>query len=341
MNKRAGDQTLLFDAPVYFSGHAALAGQNEKKGPFGSYYDYVVEDALYGEKSFEKAEKKMFQETVKRALADAGKREDEIDFFIGGDLLNQIISAGYTARDMNIPFLGIYGACSTMAQGLCIGGMLIDGGFAENVICATSSHFATAERQFRYPLELGTPKTPTSQNTATATGTTILSKVAPKTRPLIALTSATVGNCVDYGITDANNMGAAMAPAAAETIVSHLRDTGRQPSYYDLIVTGDLGTLGSQILLDFTKRLGYDLYGTHMDCGVRIYEGQKDICCGGSGCGCGASTLNGYLLKEMEKGALSKVLFVATGALLSTTSVQQGESIPSIAHAAAIERIVP
>ena len=331
-----GEQTILFEKGAGISGFASAGGTIEQQGPLGEYYDIKLEDASYGEDSYEKSERKMFTNTVRKAMEHANLTKEDMDFLVGGDLLNQIVSAGYSARDLEIPFLGVYGACSTMVESLILGSMLIEGGFADHVACATSSHFGTAERQFRYPLELGTPKPPPGQNTATAAGATIL---ASKENPFgIKVTCATVGRAIDFGITDANNMGAAMAPAAAETIVTHFEDTGRTPDYYDMIVTGDLGSYGSELLFKLTRECNFDLQDKHEDCGKMIYRGLKNINCGGSGCGCMGSTLNGYFLKRMVEGEYKRILFVATGALLSPTSVQQGESIPSIAHAVVIER---
>lgn len=332
-NKRMGAQTLFYGETVRIAGGSSIVSPREAEGPYADYFDQIVPDALWDEESFEKAEQKMFERAVELAIHHANLQKEDVDFMVGGDLLNQIISAGFTARNLGIPFLGVYGACSTMSESLAIGSMIVGGGFAKNVVCATSSHFATAERQFRYPLELGTPQTTTAQNTATAAGATLLSNRGKGPR----ITHATIGSVVDMGISDANNMGAAMAPAAAETIITHLEDTDRTPDYYDLIVTGDLGTFGTDILRDITSHLGVDISKIHFDCGAEIYSGL-DMKCGGSGCGCAASMFNGYLLKRMSEGHLNRILLVATGALLSQTSSQQGESVPSIAHAVAIER---
>lgn len=335
--KHTGNQTICFGKPVYIVGRASAAGPEECKGPLKKHFHICVPDALWGEESFEKAEQKIFEQTVKRAIQSAGKKPQDMDFLVGGDLLNQIISAGYSARELGIPFLGIYGACSTMAQSMIMGAMLVDGNFADYAVCATSSHYATAERQFRFPVELGTPKTPTSQNTVTGGGACVLA-ASGEAADCLTITGATVGCVVDLGIKDANNMGAAMAPAALETILTHFEDTGKSPADYDMIVTGDLGTFGSELLVDMANKMGVDLSSVHQDCGSMIFEGVPDSCCGGSGCGCGAAVLNGYLLNRMQEGALQRLLFVATGAMLSPTSIQQGESVPSVAHAVVIER---
>jgi len=335
MNKKIKRATVKFEAPVFITGFGSVVGKAEKSGPLSDWFDVVLDDDSWDEKSWEKCERKMFIRAVEIALAKAGIEEKETDYLIGGDLLNQIISAGYSARELDIPFLGVYGACSTMAESIMVGAMLIDGGFATHVACATSSHFATAERQFRSPLELGTPKTPTAQWTVVGAGSTVLSKQGLAYYPKI--TYATTGRVLDFGIKDANNMGAAMAPAAAETIIRHLEETGRDISYYDKIVTGDLGKLGAGILFDLMNKEGIKACDNYFDCGIEIYKDLKDKYCGGSGCGCSGSVLNSYLIKNMIEGKLNKILFVATGALLSTTSTGQGETIPAIAHAVAIE----
>lgn len=335
MGTRIGQRTVKFDNPPTVIASTSIAGKSEKDGPKGDTFDIVFDDPLWGEKTYELAERKMFSRALEMSIEKAGIKSNEVSYLFGGDLLNQIISSAFSARDIGIPFFGLYGACSTMSESMMLGSMVVDGGFADYIACATSSHFATAERQFRYPLELGTPKTPTAQNTVTAAGAVILSSKQDKSYP--AVTTATTGKVVDMGITDANNMGAAMAPAAAETIISHLEETNRKPKYYDQIITGDLGTFGSEMLLDLTSIAGYNLSGIHQDCGALIYEGNKLMHCGGSGCGCGASLLSGYFLRQMKLGKIKRILFIATGALHSPTSALQGESIPSIAHAISIE----
>ena len=335
MYKKVGKRTSKFWSKPFIIGHAGVAGKSEKEGPMGAHFDVTFDDDLWGEKTWELTERKMFIEAVNLAIARAGLKNDDIDYLFGGDLLNQIISAGFAARETGIPFIGLFGACSTMAESLLTGAVFVDGGFAKHAVCATSSHFATAERQFRYPLELGTPKTPTSQVTVTGAGATVLAKEGKKGMPRI--TYATAGRVIDMGIKDANNMGAAMAPAALETMLTHLEDTQRNPHDYDLIVTGDLGTYGSEILIKKAKDQNIDLSGVYTDCGVEIFKGKKNSYCGGSGCGCAGSMLNAYYLKKLEQRELRRLLFIATGALLSPTSTQQGETIPCIAHAIAIE----
>lgn len=333
-SNRIGEKTLKLTAPVYIRGIGSVVGEDEAKGPIKQYFDVLDKDLLHRKESFEQAERRFFSNATRQALHNAGLGARDMDFLVGGDLLNQIISAAYAARDLDIPFLGLYGACSSMAQSMAISSMLIDGGFAENIVCATSSHFGAAERQFRYPLELGTPKPPTGQNTVTGAGATVLS-----TQPSeLCIKYVQVGNVLDFGINDANNMGAAMAPAAAQTILTVLDDLQVQPDHFDAIVTGDLGVFGSEMLLDLCAQAGTDIAGVHKDCGVMIFEGVPKKDSGGSGCACSATVLNGYFLKRMLAGKLSRILFVATGALHGPTTIQQGESIPGIAHAVVIER---
>lgn len=334
MGLRLGPTTVQFSSPPNIMTSVSIAGKAEKDGAYGLSFDVTFDDDLWGEKTYELAERKMFQKAAETVIERASLKPNDISLLFGGDLLNQIISSGFAARELGIPFIGLYGACSTMAESVVLGAMAVDGGFAQYAVCGTSSHFATAERQFRYPLELGTPKTPTSQNTVTAAGAVLLTSLRGQ---YPAVTHATTGRVIDLGINDVNNMGAAMAPAAAETIMCHLEETQRQADYYDAIITGDLGTFGSELLIKLANDQGQDLSKVHKDCGAMIYEGNALMHCGGSGCGCGASMLGGYFLNEMRGGRLNKILFVATGALHSPTSALQGETIPSIAHAVSIE----
>lgn len=335
MGKRTGHRTVKFASPPSIISYSSVAGPNEKKGPYGDAFDLTIDDDMWGEKTYEFAERKMLTHVAEESLKKAGLTPDDVSYMIGGDLLNQIISSGFAARTLGIPFIGLYGACSTMSESLMIGAMLTDGGYSDYALCCTSSHFATAERQFRNPLELGTPKTPTSQNTITGAGAVVISPDRGETLP--AITYATTGRVIDMGVNDVNNLGAAMAPAAAETIISHLEDTDRGSDYYDCIITGDLGTFGSELLLHLASDSGYDLSAIHRDCGALIYGGNKNMMCGGSGCGCSAVMLCGYFLNEMKKGKINRILFAATGALHSPTSMLQKETIPSVSHAVAIE----
>ena len=305
----------------------------ESEGPLGPYFDHLCQDSFFGEKTWEKAESAMQKIALSRALEKGGFVPEDMDYVLAGDLLNQCIGSSFGLRDFGIPFFGLYGACSTMGESLLLASVLVDAGFAKLAAAITSSHFCTAERQYRAPLEYGGQRPPTAQWTVTGAGCVILSTSGKGPK----VTHATVGKIVDKGITDANNMGAAMAPAAYDTLRAHFRDTGRSPSDYDLIATGDLGLLGHEIVTDFFARDGVKM-GNYTDCGLLIYDLQKqDVHCGGSGCGCAASVLTGHLLPALERGDLKRILFCPTGALLSPTSTQQGESIPSICHAVAIE----
>ena len=339
--KRVGARTLLYPTRPRLVSGGNVVGGVEGAGPLGKCFDMVLDDDRWGEDSFEKAERRMFETAVRIALDKASLDSEALHCLLGGDLLNQIVTANFAARQLSAPFLGLYGACSTMAESLLLGGALIDGGYADTAACAASSHFSTAERQYRFPLELGTTAPPTAQHTVTGAGCALLSRKAlskqdPFTRVRIA--GGTIGRVIDLGISDANNMGAAMAPAAADTIVTHLRDTGREAAAYDWVVTGDLGRFGTQMLLSLLKDRGVDLSGRHLDCGDLIYAPAQKFPCGGSGCGCSAVTLTAHLLGRIESGSIRRALFLATGALLSPTSSMQGESIPGIAHAVILER---
>ena len=303
-------------------------------GPLAKYFDKCVDDEFYGESSWEKAESKFIKDTTNLVLSKSGISNKDIDFCFAGDLLNQCISSTFGLREINIPFFGIFGACSTFAEALILGSMSIDGNFANNVLCAVSSHFCSAEKQFRFPLELGNQRPPTSQWTVTGSGACILSKEG--TGPYI--THITPGKIVDMGIKDANNMGSAMAPAAIDTLIAHLTDTSRSPDYYDAIFTGDLGYIGRDIVLEIANSKGYNLKNNYNDCGILIFDKNKqDTHSGGSGCACSATVFSGYLYKELKNKRLKKLLLITTGALTNSTTSQQGESIPGIAHAVSIE----
>ena len=332
-DKKTGTQTFVLENPPAIAGHANVVGQKEGAGPLGNSFDVIGVDDSFGERSWEKAEVAMQKKALSIALEKAGQTPSVLDFLFAGDLLNQCIGAGYAARGTDIPFFGLYGACSTMAESLGLASLLLDGGFGTWGAAATSSHFCTAERQYRAPLEYGGQRAPTSQWTATAAGAVVLTREGPG--PYV--THVTPGRIRDKGIKDANNMGAAMAWAAYDTISQHLRDTCRPPSYYDLIVTGDLGKLGKEVLLELFARDGVDLSGNYNDCGVLLFDlEEQDVHCGASGCGCAACVLTGYLLNGMRAGQWNRLLFCATGALHSPVSLGQGESIPGICHAVAI-----
>ncbi len=331
--KKLGQQTVCFASPPAVIGFGSAVGRKEGQGPLAAYFDFVGTDDTFGEKSWEKAETAMQQKALHCALKKAGVNPKELDYILAGDLLNQCIATSYSLRAMDVPFFGLYGACSTMAESLALGAMLLDGGFGRYVAALTSSHFCSAERQYRTPLEYGGQKPPTAQWTATGSGAVILGQSG--SGPY--LTHVTVGKVTDKGITDANNMGAAMAPAAYATLQAHFQDTGRTPDFYDRIVTGDLGSLGKEIVLDFFRRDGVDLTPRYDDCGCLLFHADaQDVHAGGSGCGCSAVVLTASLLRQMREGGLKNLLFCGTGALHSPTSTMQGESIPGICHAIAI-----
>ncbi len=333
MKKRIGKQTVRFDKKVYIKGSAAICGTKENEGPIGNDFDIIMTDAEWNEETWEKTESKMQREAVKLAVQKAGLNLSDIEYIFAGDLLNQCIGAGFGLRELDIPFFGVYGACSTMIESLSLSAAMIDGGFADNTAAVTSSHFCTAERQYRTPLAYGGQRTPTAQWTVTGAGALVLSSNG--TGPYI--TEITTGKICDMGVKDANNMGGAMAPAAYDTLLAHFKDSGKKPSDYDLILTGDLGKVGREILIELIAKDGYDISKNYNDCGCMIYDLQEqDVHAGGSGCGCIASVLCGHILKRMNNGELKNVLAIGTGALLSPTSSLQGESVPGIAHAAAI-----
>ena len=332
--KKRGAHSYVLPSRPRIRSYASIAGQKEASGPLGHTFDETFTDDTLGQKSWERAEAKMLERAADLALSKAKVYADGVDVFLGGDLLNQIVSSGYTARQLGIPFLGLYGACSTMAESLLLGAMLIDGGFADTALCATCSHFSTAERQYRFPLELGNQRTPTAQWTVTGAGATLLGRESPL--PL-CIESVTIGSVWDLKQTDANNMGAAMAPAAMQTLKSHLGDLHRIPEDYDLIVTGDLGRVGYDLMKLLCRKEGIELDQRYIDCGCEIFDVSQDVHSGGSGCGCSAVSLNGWLLGRMLKGEIRKMLFLATGALMSPTMSQQGESIPGVAHAVSLE----
>lgn len=328
------EQRMVFRRKPRIVATSTVAGAKECEGVIGRYVETALADDMFGEDTYEKAECKMLSHVIDGAISNGGRKREEIDMIVSGDLLNQIISASFAARDFSVPFLGVYGACSTMAESLAVAAVFIDGGYCRHIVAATGSHFASAERQYRYPLELGTTRPPQSQWTVTGAGAALVSSAGEG----VAIASATLGKVVDFGVTDVNNMGAAMAPAAADTILTHFRATGEDPAAYDLIVTGDLGALGSRILKDLTWEKGLDVSHNHVDCGEIVYNVLEDEFQGGSGAGCSAVVLNAYLYKKLMEGSLKRILFVATGALLSTVSSGQGESIPCIAHAVVLER---
>lgn len=331
--KKIGKQTIKFDTPPTITECSSIVGPKEANGPLAKYFDKTLEDEFWGEKTWEKAESKIIKENVNLVISKAGIATNEIDCVFAGDLLNQCISSSFGLRDENIPFFGVFGACSTFVEAMSLGAIAVEG-FANNVLCATSSHFCSAEKQFRFPLELGNQRPPTSQWTVTGSGAAILSKNG--NGPYI--THITPGKIVDMGIKDANNMGAAMAPAFCDTLITHFLDTGRNPSYYDVILSGDLGHIGKEIAIDIAKSKGYNIKPNYNDCGVLIFDKEtQDTHSGGSGCACCGSVFSGYFFRQLKQKKVKKILLIATGALMNSTSSQQGESIPGIAHAISIE----
>lgn len=331
--QKLGKQTIKFDKPPTITECSSIVGPKEANGPLSKYFDQTLEDEFWGEKTWEKAESKIIKENVNTLISKSDISPSNIDIVIAGDLLNQCISSSFGLRDSNIPYLGVFGACSTFVESMSLAAICVEG-FAQNVICATSSHFCSAEKQFRFPLELGNQRPPSSQWTVTGSGAALISKFG--NGPFI--THITPGKIVDLGIKDANNMGAAMAPAFCDTLLTHFNDTGRSPSYYDAIISGDLGHIGKEISIDIMKSHGYNIKSNYNDCGVMIFDKEaQDTHSGGSGCACCASVFSGYWFKQLQDKKVKKILLIATGALMNSTSAQQGESIPGIAHAISIE----
>ena len=358
-------QTLKFHNKPYIISAYAIGGKKEGEGPLRDWFDECLEDDTYGENTWEKSESKMLKTAMTESMRRAGKTTEDIGAMLSGDLLNQLMSSSFMARDLQIPFLGMYGACSTMTESLMLGAVLTDGGYSNNVMVGASSHYCTAERQFRMPLEHGNQRPPSAQWTATAAGAMLLSrgigkngqqesgqakntevridaagKVCPQHQ--IRIESGTIGKVIDAGVKDSNQMGSAMAPAAVDTILTHLGETGRTLDYYDLVCTGDLGFIGKSIVRDLlgdagvSRRMIADVYD---DCGAMIFAPEQDVHSGGSGCGCSASIFSGYVYRNMKAGNLKRALIISTGALLSTISPLQGESIPGIAHAISLEAV--
>nr|MBR4281934.1 stage V sporulation protein AD [Clostridia bacterium] len=337
MINRIGRHSILLPTRPKIVSGAAIVGKKEGEGPLQDDFDQTIADDLFNEETWEKAESRFQYTAADLAIRKAGLTHEQIDAALGGDLLNQIMAASLAVRELHTPFIGLYGACSTMAESLCLASMLVDGGYLQHAVCTASSHFCTAERQYRFPLEYGCQRPPTAQWTVTGAGSAVVSS-AEKLPAVCRATHITLGRIVDMNIKDANNMGAAMAPAAADTLHRHLTDTGRTPKDYDLIITGDLGQVGHDLLLTLMQERGVPLDASrYIDCGLEIFSPDQDTHAGGSGCGCSAVTLCGHIFRRFRQGDLKRVLFMATGALLSPTSNQQGDTIPGIAHAIALE----
>ena len=336
-------RTIFFKNSPKIISTSTVAGPKECSGIIGSYVEKALDDDMFGESTFEKAECKMLSTVIDGAIKNAALEREQVDVLLSGDLLNQIISASFAARDFNIPFLGVYSACSTMSESILLAAAMVNAGYCKTAVAATGSHFASAERQYRYPLEQGTTRPPQSQWTVTGAGACLIadgelkSGGSARQNDGVKIVNGTMGKVVDFGVTDVNNMGAAMAPACADTLIQHFKDTGTEPDEYDLILSGDLGALGSRILKDLCWEKGFDVSEKHVDCGEIIYKVIEDEFQGGSGAGCSAVVFNSYVFTRMKQLKFRKVLFAATGALLSTVSSGQGESIPCISHAVQLE----
>lgn len=330
--RRIGSSLRFASRPAIVA-TGTVVGPMEAKGPLTQWFDTVVDDAMYGERTPEKAERRFMQDAIDIALGNASLQPKNVHLMVGGDLLNQIVTSAFTAAKYPAPFLGLYGACSTCTEGLIVAAAMVDAGYADIAVSVTSSHYQSAERQFRYPIELNIQRKATSQYTVTGAGAMVVARGAGK----VAVTEATIGRVLDLGIKDPNQMGPAMAPAAADTLFRHFADLGRTPEYYDLILTGDLGSVGSSILHELMRKRGVPLGDAHRDSGAWIFQGVPGTGVGGSGCACAAVTLGGYVFKQMMANELSRALVVATGALLSSLTWQQGESVPAVAHVVALE----
>lgn len=331
-----GTQSIQFEQPVYIKGWASMVGQKEGEGPLKDSFDQIVEDPYFGQDTWEESENQFQKETALLAMRKAGVANTDIRYIFAGDLLPQLIGTSFGIMTLEIPWFGLYGACSTMGESLSLGSMTISAGYADNVIALTSSHLGGAEKTFRYPLEYASQRPPQSGWTVTGSGAVVLSSEKSD----IKITGITTGKLVDLGVKDSMNMGAAMAPAACDTIYHHFQDFGITPDYYDKIITGDLGSVGSEILIKLLKDNHYNIKNLHMDCGSEIFDAEKqNTNAGGSGCGCCASVLCGYILNKVQRGEWKRILFVPTGTLLNTISFNEGQAMPSIAHAVVIERI--
>jgi len=329
-----GHQTWMFESQPVILASAAVGGPFEAKGNLARDFDLLHDDIWLGQTSFEKAEKTLLEEACEITIRKAGLKKEDVGFFLAGDLMNQIISSSFTARTLAVPYLGLYGACSSAMEGLALASLIVDSQFGDKVLAGTSSHNGASEKQYRYPTEYGAQKPPTAQWTVTGAGAVLVGKNGTGPR----VTSATIGRVIDMGLSDPFNMGGAMAPAAVDTIEVHFRDRGIAPDYYDLIVTGDLGRVGYRIAGDLLEKHGIMIPKEKFtDCGILIYKNDQPVRAGGSGCGCCATVTYGHLLKRMRQGELKKILVIATGALLSPLSYQQKESIPCIAHGVSIE----
>lgn len=334
MNQTIGKQSVQFNEAVHIISSASIVGKKEGEGPLGTYFDLVGEDSMFGCESWEQAESTLQKEAAQLAIGKSGIEKWQIRTIFAGDLLAQSIASSFGIMDLEIPIYGLYGACSTMGEALSLGAMAVAGGYGDYVMALTSSHFGSAEKEFRFPLGYGSQRPLSASWTVTGSGACILAKEGGKAR----ITGITTGKILDYGLKDSQNMGACMAPAACDTIYQNLMDFNRSPKDYDRIVTGDLGQVGQTILFDLLKEKGYDISEQHMDCGIEIFDSEtQDTHAGGSGCGCSAVTFSSYVLPKIEKGEWKRVLFVPTGALLSKTSFNEGQSVPGVAQGVVVE----
>jgi stage V sporulation protein AD len=334
-----GNQSVKLPMPIYIRESASIVGEKEGKGPMGALFDMVGDDETFGCNSWEEAESTLQKEAVTLVIGKAGIDKNDVRYLLAGDLLGQTIATSFGLREFEIPLFGLYGACSTCGETISLGAMILGGGFAQNVICVTSSHFASAEKEFRFPMEYGGQRPPCATRTVTGSGAFLLS-TEKGTHARALITGVTTGKIIDLGVKDSFNMGCSMAPAAADVIVANLKDFQRKPSDYDKIITGDLGEVGQQALFELMEQKGFDIRKYHMDCGMEIFGNeQKGTLAGGSGCGCAATVLSAYILKKIEEKVWKRVLFIPTGALLNKTSFNEGETVPGIAHAVVLESL--
>lgn len=337
-----GKQSICLKQPVHVTNSASVVGKKEGEGPLGNLFDTVEQDDMVGAKTWEEAESSLQKAALETAIQKAGWKKEDIRYLLAGDLLGQEIATSFGLMNFDLPIFGLYGACSTCGLSLTLGSILIAGGFADKTACVTSSHFASAEKEFRFPLGYGNQRPLSASWTVTGSGAFLLSAedACAKRKPRAVITELTPGKIVDSGLKDSMNMGACMAPAAAASIGTHLKDFGRQPEYYDKIITGDLGKIGQTVLIDLLEKEGIDISGQHMDCGIEIFDaGEQDTHAGGSGCGCSAVVLSAYILKMLEEGVWKKVLFAPTGALLSKTSFNEGQNVPGVCHCLVLEGV--
>ena len=341
-----GKASVIFDHPPLICGAASIAGKKEGEGPLGRLFDVVEQEDMLGQKNWEAAESCLQEKAAKLAIEKAGLKPGDIRYLFAGDLLGQLIATSFGLMELEIPLFGLYGACSTMGEAMSLAAMCVDGGYGDRCLAVVSSHFATAEKQFRFPLGYGNQRASSTTWTATGAGAVaieserFLEEAGRGAPPLARISSITTGKVVDFGLKDSSNMGAAMAPAAFHTIWQHFQDLERDEKDYDKIITGDLGTVGQTILIDLLAKEGYDLSQVHMDCGIELYDSEsQDTHAGGSGCGCSAITLCAYILPKLKDGTWKRVLFVPTGALHSTVSYNEGQSVPGIAHGVVLEHL--